>query len=123
MNKVVYLPACFCVEGRYETVEVPTGKTEPGLFGFERNITREEQRFVKTGVSDCDIDATRLANDLARAVADLNTQGYEVVTVTPIISGNHYSEAQHGLVGEIRAGLGYGYSFTKGLIVTARRVR
>jgi hypothetical protein len=121
MNKVIYIPATFCAEGHYSKVKVPTGKTEPGLFGFEREVTREEQRFVETGRSDCDIDGQQLASDLACAVAKLNAQGYEVVTVTPVASGNHVSEAQYGLVGELRAGMGYGYSFTKGLIVVARQ--
>ena len=122
MNKVVYVPAQFVNTGNYENVEVPTGKTEPGLFGFERQVTRTEKRFVTTGTSDCDIHGQRLADDVAAAIARLNHEGYEVVTVTPITTGRHHSEVLTEFGQGIEGGFGYGYSFTKGIIITARRV-
>lgn len=122
MNRIVYVPAHFVEQGRYEKVEVPTGKSETGMFGIKRPITRTEERFVKTGSSDCDIHAARLADDLSKAVAQLNHDGYEVVTITPITTGRHHAEVLTEFGQGIEGGLGYGYSFTKGLIITARRV-
>jgi hypothetical protein len=122
MNKIVYVPTHFTDRGNYETVKVPTGKTETGLFGIERNVIREEERFVKTGVSDCDINGKRLAEEVAEAVALLNREGYEVVAITPITTGRHHSEVLTEFVQGIEGGLGYGYSFTKGVIITGRRV-
>jgi hypothetical protein len=122
MNKVVYVPTLFTDRGNYETVKVPTGETEKGLFGRERDVMREEEQFVKTGVSDCDVNGKRLAEDVANAVALLNHEGYEVVAITPITTGRHHSEVLREFAHGIEGGLGYGYSFTKGVIITARRV-
>lgn len=122
MNRVVYVPAHFTDVGRYEKVEVPTGKTVKTFFGQELDVTRTEERFIKTGSSDCDVHGQRLAEDIERAVAQLNHEGYEVVTITPITTGSYRAVRENGLFGELNEGFGYGFSYTKGVVITARRV-
>ncbi len=72
-NRFVYVPAHWAPIGKYKTVKVPTGEKKDGFFGGEKDVTRNESQFVQTGTSDCDIDAKRLADDLAEAVAELNS--------------------------------------------------
>jgi hypothetical protein len=79
MNQVVYVQAYFAPVGRTEVVKVATGEKTEGLFGREKPVTREQTKFVTTGTSPCVIDAQRLANDVAAAVAKLNEQDCEVV--------------------------------------------
>jgi hypothetical protein len=68
-------------------------------------------------LSDCVIDGQRLQADTQAVVENLNTEGYEVVSITAISSGRHTSrEAVAG------ASWGYGYSLTEGVIVLARQV-
>ena len=76
--------------------------------------------FMKTGflglgesekTSDKYIDGERLAEDVNEALAQLEKYDYEILNITPIISGN-YLMAQTG---------GAGYSFTDGLMITAKK--
>jgi hypothetical protein len=122
-NKVVYVAAHWAPVGKYKAVSVPTGEKRAGWFGGEKNVTRKEQRFIQTGISDCDVDTERLAEDVANAVAGLNAAGYEVVTIAPLISGAYHAEAKWGWTGNGGVGYGYGYSFTKGVVITARLSR
>jgi len=59
------------------------------------------------------IDGERLRQDMQDAVAKLNNEGYEVVTVVPIESG-------HG-EGDSYNHYGYGYSYTEGVIIVTRK--
>lgn len=129
MNKVTFVPAFFVPLYKDVKVKVSTGETKKGLLRREKEVKRTEVRREIDGWSDCDIDGERLANDLAKAVSELNREGYEVVSVTPITSGGY--DFQHGATG-VNSGamvgfqygysFGYGYSFTSSLIVTSRKV-
>ena len=120
-NRIVYVPAHWAPIGRQKTVKVPTGEKKVGFFGGEKDITRSESQFVQTGTSDCDIDAERLADDIAKAVAELNNADYEVVALTPLTSGTYDTKLKFGFTGNGGAGYGYGFSFTKGVVITARK--
>ncbi|QTP58325.1 hypothetical protein HNO53_06125 [Billgrantia antri] len=126
MNKVVYIPAYFEPVGKNKTVKVPTGEKKKGFFGGEKYVTKKETQWEQTGWSDCRIDGERLANDLAEVVDGLNSEGYEVVSVTPVTSGAYdwkYQVQSGGAAdnGYGGYGYGYGYSFTNSLIVTAKK--
>lgn len=125
MNKVVHIPAFFEPVGKNKTVKVPTGEKKKGLFGGEKDVTRKETRWEQTGWSDCRIDSERLAVDLAHAVEQLNHDGYEIISVTPITSGSYdwsYKVTSGGYEGKGYGGYGYGYgfSYTNSLIITAK---
>ena len=90
MNRVVW------VEAEFQEWE----RKEKSLFGKVKK---------KRTVSNCRIDGERLARDVQAAVDLLHEEGYEVVAMTPVTSGN-FSSWDKG---------GFGYSFTEGVLVTA----
>lgn len=119
MNKVVYVKAFFKLTGKTVTKDVPTGRKRPGIFGGERDITKQVTEWEKTGYSDCEIDGDRLSKDLSKAIDNLNENGYYVVSVTETTPGRfdwnyEYRDHSGGY------GYGYGYSVTEGLIVVAK---
>lgn len=136
MNKVVYISAHFKPVGKYATVQVPTGETKKGFFGGEKAVYAEEKQWQQTGWSDCLLDGQRLSQDIARAVDSLNQDGFEVVSVTPVTSGAYfYQYNAQGITSSPRIlletekvsgggsyGFGYGFSFTEGVTVIARKV-
>ena len=131
LNKVIFVPSYFEPIGKTRTVKVPTGevKVKKGLFGSyrETKIMAKEERWEQTGWSDCRIDGPRLAKDLQQAVVNLNQEGYEVVSVTSVASGNYryqFDQRKGGLLaGGSGFGFGYGHSYTSGFTVVAKRVR
>jgi|APLak6261664116_1056043.scaffolds.fasta_scaffold49957_2 hypothetical protein len=128
MNKVIHVPAFFEPVGKNKTIKVPTGEKKKGFFGGEKDVTKSETVWEQTGWSDSKIDSERLAADLSNAIESLNIKGYEVVTVTSIISGNYkwqYKETGSRLDGHCAGGggfgYGYGYSYTDSLIIVAKK--
>jgi len=124
MNKVIYVKAHFAKVGKSVTRKIETGEKKAGLLWGENKIYEEVTEWEETGFSDCLIDGQRLNEDIAKAVADLNAEGYEVVTVTSFISGNwacNYASNtfQNGGWGW---GYGYGYSFTDGVTIIAKKM-
>ena len=127
MNKVLHVPAYFAPIGKEKTVKVPTGEKTTGFFGGEKDVMRKEKQWVQTGYSDCKIDSERLSKDLHSAIESLNNNGYEVVSVTSVISGDYswkYDTSSGGTNGNGYGGYGYGYgfSFTDSLLVIAKKV-
>lgn len=136
MNKVIYVNAYFKPVGKTVTVKVPTGEKKKGFFGGEKEVLSQETRWEQTGWSDREIDGKRLSEDIAEAISSLNKDGYEVVAVLPVISGNYfYKYNAQGVTSSKRIlsetekvsggasyGFGYGYSYTEGVSIIARRV-
>jgi hypothetical protein len=120
MNKVVFVQAYFAPIGKEQVVKVPTGEKKRGLLGGESDVTRNEKKWVQTGFSDREIDARRLTKDLQDAIEKLNKDGYEVISVTEVTSGNYNWEKNTSMY--YSYGYGYGYSYTEGLMVVARKV-
>jgi hypothetical protein len=100
-NKVIYVKAKFKPIGKWETVHVPTGEKKKGLLG-EREVMKEEKRWVQTGVSKSEIDGETLARDVELAVQQLNSEGYEVQEVLPVTSGDYWWNR------EVHLSYGYG---------------
>ncbi len=135
MNTVVYVKAHFVPVGRNVTIKVPTGEFKKGLFGGEKEVTRNETRWENTGYSDSVIDGERLALDLRIAIKKLNDSGYTIKHITPITSGAYdYQYQAEGVTSSPRIfsdgeavrggasfGYGYGYSYTDSLIVVAEK--
>lgn len=124
MNKVVFVQAYFAPIGKEQVVKVPTGEKKRGFLGGESDVTKNEKKWVQTGFSDRQIDTGRLTKDLQESIERLNKDGYEVVSVTEVTSGNyHYNYAPSNGTGSGGAyGYGYGYSYTDGLMIVARKV-
>ncbi len=136
MNKVVYVPAYFLALTEEKIVKVPTGEKKKGLFGGEKDVTRKEKKLVQVGYSDSKVDGKRLAEDLDKEITKLNAEGYEVVNVASVISGEYnykyeqdhkrdygsYGNGGYGWGYGWGYGYGYGYSYTDSLIVIAKKI-
>jgi len=121
VNKVVYVPAHFAPIYDKKRVDVPTGIYKKRMFSKEEvECTRSEEQVVKSGESDCLVDGQRLADDIAQAIASLNEQGYEVVTVIHTTSGAY--DYKYGSGSNSGYGYGYGYSYTSGATIIAREI-
>mgnify|MGYP001176981013 CR=1 FL=1 len=126
MNKVVFVKAYFKPVGQYETIQVPTGEKKKGFLGGEKDVMRDEKKWKQTGFSDKEIDGEHLQQDLQEAISKLNADGYEVIAVTEIVSGNYewkYKEMSRDSNGYVGGGYGYGYgfSYTEGLMIIAKK--
>lgn len=125
MNKSVYVTSYFEPIYKEVTVKVPTGNTKRflGLIDVDEKI--RQKKIVQDGWSDCQIDGKRLNDDINKAIQSLNDDGYEVVSITPITSGNwafKYEQNSHtNGNGKGSYGYGYGYSYTEGVMLLASK--
>ena len=119
------MPSYFKPIGKEVTKKVPTGEKKTGLFGGEKDVTKTVRVWQQTGYSDRWIDGERLANDIAEAVSRLNDEGFEVVSLTPITSGEYkyqWNQQDGGdNWGGSGYGYGYGYSYTEGVTIVAKK--
>jgi len=124
MNKVLYVSSSFKPIGKEVTKKIPTGEKKKGFFGGEKDVTRKVKEWEQTGYSDRWIDGEKLASDIAQAIAQLNEEGYEVVAVTPVTSGeyDYKYEAKSFNQGGWGYGYGYGYSYTEGVTIIGRKI-
>ncbi len=147
--RVIFINSPFYHLGKCVTKRVQIGEREvvktrsTGFFKTEEYVEKEpvyeeRQEVVDSGsVSDCRIDGNALATNLKQTIDTLAGEGFEVMSVIPITSGNWNYKTHVGqiwkdvgpaLTGHVGHGVepfawgyGYGYSFTEGLIVTAVR--
>lgn len=120
MNRVDYVNAKFKPLGREKTVKVPTGETTKGITGRIKAVTRYEKQWEQTGWSDREIDGHRLAEDINKTIQALNSDGFEVISITPITSGDY---SWHSVVISGGGyGYGYGFSYTECVIITLRKI-
>jgi hypothetical protein len=122
LNKVVCVPAFFAPVGKDKTVKVPTGEKTTGFFGGEKDVVRKEKQWIQTGFSDCVVDSERLTEDLNSAVENLNQNGYEVLCVSSITSGDYSWKTYAAGDSSYGHGYGYGFSYTSSLIITAKKL-
>jgi hypothetical protein len=64
---------------------------------------------------ECEIDTLRLERDMAVAIAALNKEGYEVISVTPVTSGAYNFVSTGGFKPS------WGYSYTDAVMIIGRR--
>ena len=121
MNKLVYVKARFKPVGCEIEVQEPTGETRQGLFG-KKEVFRRKKKWKQTGWSDKEIDGMQLAQDIDKVVDELNGQGYEVISITPITSGAYSYKILPTFGSQCDAAYGYGFSYTKGVVILARKV-
>lgn len=116
MNKVVFIKAHGRPIGTYKRIEAPTNSTRRNLLGLRRPIKRTVERWVHKGYSESEIDADRLVRDMQTAIEALNQDGFEVTSVTPVISGR----AVAGKRPAAKKAQDHGFSYTEGMIIIAR---
>lgn len=128
MNKVVFVEAPFKPILEELSVAVRTGEVKRGIFGGEKEVTRKERKVVQTGVSDSRIDGEALALAVVEKISELNDEGYEVISITPITSGAYEFREISSSARMLReteeiegGGYGYGFSFTSGVLLLAAK--
>jgi hypothetical protein len=112
VNKVVYIKAHFKSKGKKVAHEAHSGET-----------TRQRK---PTECLSCEIDDYRLATDLGKAIQQLNSEGYEVVSVSEVTSGRFHCRTAGGTDPENpfpNGGqkVGNGCSYTEGILIVARK--
>lgn len=115
MNKSIFVPAKFKPLGKIRAVKVETGKTKKRIFGGEKAVTKKEDQWVQTGVSDTEIDGEALAVDVNSVIESMNSDGFEVVSVTSVMSGRYMWR------GVYQGWFGFGFSVTEGMLVVFKK--
>lgn len=129
-NKIIFIQAPF--EKTFEEIEIdiPTGEIKKTFWGSSKEVTRKELKLVPTGVSDSKIDGKALSIEIEKAIADLNKDGFELVSITPISSGTYsYSNISSSVRVELGGrtemmdggGWGYGFSYTSGVLLLGKK--
>ena len=122
MIKTVWVQAHFMKKGTWEEYEEVTGEKTKSLFG-KKAVTEKKKRWVELDeYGNTRRDGQRLAQDIESVLNRLETEGFEIVSATPVESGE-YSCQEFGRGGQFGANTcaSWGYSFTEGILVTARR--
>ena len=109
MNKVVYVPAHKAPLFKTVVKKEFTGETKTDIFGREIKLTRGVSKKVLSGYSDSKIDGQGLSEDIQKAVDTLNKDGYEVICISEVTSA--YDSPYK-----------YGYSYTEGVNIIAKKV-
>ena len=102
-----------------------------GLFNPEK-VEQEEPVYeyieedVPTGqISDCEIDSIRFGQDIEDACNQLHDQGYNVLSITPVVRGAHQHQYSTGKqtkgTGPGAFGFGYGFSLTDSVVILGRK--
>ncbi|MEM9244905.1 MAG: hypothetical protein AAGA67_04065, partial [Cyanobacteria bacterium P01_F01_bin.153] len=64
----------------------------------------------------------RLSRDIDRAVQELNSAGYEIVSISMVTSGGwNYEEQRRYSINAYGGAYGYGYSYTEGAVILAKK--
>lgn len=122
MIKTVWVDAYFVKKGRWEEYEEPTGEVKKGLFGTKA-ITIKKKRWVELNeYSENRIDGKRLSDDTQKILSDLESSGYEVLNITPVISGAYsWTQYSRGSSSGSSTCTSWGYSVTEGMMITAKK--
>ncbi|PRA75576.1 hypothetical protein CQ054_22860 [Ochrobactrum sp. MYb29] len=107
LNKTIFIQAFHKKLWKDEAIDVPTGEVRKGVFGRAKPVLEKQTELVQVGFSDCEIDGERLASDVQSATEQLQAEGFKLVSLTPVISGDRSN--------------GYGYSFTEGVIMISQK--
>lgn len=131
--KSFWLKAHFKELGIWHIKKIKIGSetklVEKGIFKKvteEVNVPVYEERevWVKTGISETEIDGERLTNDLNNLLESIKNDGYEILSITPVISGAYkydFKAPTFNADSRPSYGWGYGYSYTEGLNILAKK--
>ena len=132
--KTVWVQANFKELGKWITKQVQVGTeiriVEKGFFNKKQvqeeiPVLEDKQVWEVVTISDKEIDGERLSSDIEQAVAKLQSEGYEVSCIVPVISGqyNYNFEAPVINAGSRASyGWGYGFSFTEGVTIVGSKM-
>lgn len=88
-------------------------------------VYESERQWVPTGKqSDVQIDAEHFGQMIENACNDLHSEGYDIISITPIVRGNYQYKEQSGILkkgtGSIGHSFGFGYSVTDGVVIIGK---
>jgi hypothetical protein len=124
MIRTVWVRAHNIKKGKWEEYEEPTGEVKKGLFGGEKSVMVKKKRWIELNeIHENLIDGARLSKDTEAALIQLTSEGYEVLNITPVLSGRYswtgYSSAGPGN-NSASTCASWGYSVTEGVMITAK---
>lgn len=125
MEKVVFVKTTFKELFVKKNVEVVSDEKDQQKLGVQTDVIKKEKKYVSKGRSDKEIDGVQLANDLQDEIFKLNSDGYFVTSISPITSGEYKYDSSspfHNSRDAASYGWGYGFSYTEGMLIVARKL-
>lgn len=90
MIKTLWIQARWQKKGKWDEYEESTGEVKKGIFGGEKPVMVKKRRWVETNEnSDSVIDGKRLAEDMQTAMNSLEQEGFEIIGLSEVLSGNY----------------------------------
>lgn len=123
MIKTVWVPTRWQKKGKWEEYEEPTGEMKKGIFG-EKPVTVKKRRWIELNEnSDCLVDGARLAQDMQAAMNSLEEQGFEIIGLSEVLSGQYNWTSYGRSLGNSSADTcaSWGFSITEGIVITAKK--
>jgi len=133
MYKSIWVKAHFLKKGKWVTKKKEDGyRTEMVEKGFLKKrqvekripIYKDVKEWIVTSISDSEIDGEKLTIDINNAIELLHNDGYEVMNVTPVISGRYKYDYADPIIrssNKLGYGWGYGFSYTEGVNIIAKK--
>lgn len=114
MNKVVF------VQAKLKNTDSDLS-AKKGFWGTVFEKVEDKKRLYKSE----EVDGEQLVSEISIAINELNSSGYEVISISPITSGAYdfsykKSHSNMGVIQSGAYGYGYGFSYTEGVIILAR---
>ena len=117
--KTIFVKSHFALIFEDVNEEVETGEVKKTLLSGSKPITKTVTTRKQTGQSDCHIDGQRLSEDIEIYSNQLVNEGYDIISILPITSGDW--RHNKNLSGSAGWGYGYGYSYTDGVTIVGRK--
>lgn len=131
MIKTIFVPATFKELVKKTQIKQETGETKKNWLGQEKKVYKTIDSFEVAGYSDREIDGNKLSIDVNNEIEKWNSNGFKVVSITPIISGAYNYQYDNskitseerflGKTEKVRGGgsygFGFGYSYTEGVLI------
>jgi hypothetical protein len=123
MIKTIWVSAQFQRKGRWEEYKAATGEVKKGFFGAKPVMATKKRWVELDEYSDTQIDGAKLSRDIQRVLVELESKGFDLVAITPVLSGQYgYADYSGGGIGTASTCASWGFSVTSGVTVTARKV-
>lgn len=133
--KSIWVKAPFVEKGYWDTQQVQVGselkEVPKGLLRkkiLEEVPVFEEQKIsVCTSHADKQIDGKEFNKIIEETVSQLDMEGFDIISITPVISGQYdcydggvKTGINDAALGHSSTGYGYGFSYTEGVSILAK---
>ena len=116
--KTIWIKAHFQKFGYWAEKDEPTGEVKRNLLGGEKLVYAKKKMWIETtDYRDDLIDGERLSRETEIALNELDSEGFDVLSITPAISG-------HCGIDVDKSGTyptSWGYSHTEGIMIVAKK--